>query len=151
MATLIDSRIGSTSSSLMLLRTGAEVSGHIDLCQRFQNENLLSYLSGAKRLVPKMRDLTFYNWAIGMQLRPVETEKTPSDSSTVRYSGKADFRSSANFEVVFEAPSRLFLKHRASSAMIDVSKSGFGDAERCITLITHALLLLCFKWPSFTL
>ena len=41
------------------------MSGHIDLCQRFQNENLLSYLSGAKRLVPKMRDLTFYNWAIG--------------------------------------------------------------------------------------
>ena len=44
------------------------MSGHIDLCQRFQNENLLSYLSGAKRLVPKMRDLTFYNWAIGKLL-----------------------------------------------------------------------------------
>ena len=81
MATLIHSLNGSTSSSLILLRTGAEVSGHIDLCQRFQNENLLSYLSGAKRLVPKMRDLTFYNWAIGRQLRPVEIEKTPSDSS----------------------------------------------------------------------
>ena len=52
-----------------MFRTGAEVSGHIDLSQRFQNENLLSYLSGAKRLVPRMRDLTFYNWAIGMHPR----------------------------------------------------------------------------------
>ena len=108
------------------------MSGHIDLCQRFQNENLLSYLSGTKRLVPKMRDLTFYNWAIGEDdsLREIAIwhyfQNSLFKKSTLN-SGKADFRSSANFEVVFEPPSKLFLRHRASSAMVDVSKSGFGD------------------------
>jgi len=39
-----------------------EISGHIDLAQRMKCENIMPYLNGEKRLLPRRGDLTYYNW-----------------------------------------------------------------------------------------
>ena len=39
-----------------------EISGHIDLAQRMKSENIMPYLNGEKRLLPRRGDLTYYNW-----------------------------------------------------------------------------------------
>ena len=77
-----------------------EVSGHIDLGHRQATEHIVPYLTGEKRLVPKLGDLTFYNW-----------------SGT----GKADFQSSTYFEVQIKGSRKLYLRHRLSGLLLDIS------------------------------
>jgi hypothetical protein len=41
---------------------GQEISGYIDYAHRLKTENFKPYFTGAKRLLPKPSDLSFYNW-----------------------------------------------------------------------------------------
>lgn len=77
-----------------------EISGHIDLDMRMKTENILPYLNGEARLVPKKTDLTFYNWD----------------------RGTASYNSTSNFQVVAELP-RLLLRHTESEASLDITTS----------------------------
>lgn len=80
--------------------TDMEISGHIDLDMRMKTENILPYLNGEARLVPKKTDMTFYNWD----------------------RGTASYNSTSNFQVVAELP-RLLLRHTGSDACLDITTS----------------------------
>ncbi|EGD78332.1 hypothetical protein PTSG_09398 [Salpingoeca rosetta] len=41
---------------------GQEVSGYIDLAERFENDDFHLYFSGRKRFMPRPSDLSYYNW-----------------------------------------------------------------------------------------
>ena len=41
---------------------GVELAGHIDLADRIKTENFNPYLTGEKRLMPRMGDVTFCNF-----------------------------------------------------------------------------------------
>ena len=90
-----------------------EISGHIDLDTRMKTENILPYLNGDKRLVPKKSDLTFYNWD----------------------RGTAAYNSTCNFQVVAELP-KLLLRHLGSEATLDIATSTPGNKEDklCLTM-----------------
>ena len=77
-----------------------EISGHIDLDMRMKTENILPYINGEKRMLPKKTDLTFYNWD----------------------RGTAAYNSTDNFQVVAELP-RLLLRHIGSDATLDITTS----------------------------
>ena len=77
-----------------------EISGHIDLDMRMKTENILPYINGEKRMLPKKSDLTFYNWD----------------------RGTAAYNSTDNFTVVAELP-RLLLRHTGSDATLDITTS----------------------------
>ena len=77
-----------------------EISGHIDLDMRMKTENILPYINGEKRMLPKKSDLTFYNWD----------------------RGTAAYNSTENFTVVAELP-RLLLRHTGSDASLDITTS----------------------------
>lgn len=80
--------------------TDMEISGHIDLDMRMKSENILPYLNGEAKMVPKKSDLTFYNWD----------------------RGTAAYNSTSNFQVVAELP-RLLLRHVGSDATLDIATS----------------------------
>lgn len=45
---------------------GAEVSGHVDLNQRFADDpNFQKYMAGSLQIVPHLGDLTFHQWRKG--------------------------------------------------------------------------------------
>ena len=45
---------------------GMEVSGHVDLNQRFQDDpNFQKYMKGLLPIVPQLGDLTFHQWKKG--------------------------------------------------------------------------------------
>ena len=67
---------------------------------RMKTENILPYLNGEARLVPKKTDLTYYNWD----------------------RGTAAYNSTSNFQVVAELP-RLLLRHVGSDADLDIATS----------------------------
>ena len=46
-----------------------EISGHIDLAQRMKSENIMPYLNGEKRLLPRRGDLTYYNWSVSDKVK----------------------------------------------------------------------------------
>ena len=80
--------------------TEMEISGHIDLDMRMKTENILPYINGEARMVPKKTDLTYYNWD----------------------RGTAAYNSTSNFQVVAELP-RLLLRHTGSDADLDITTS----------------------------
>ena len=84
-----------------------EISGHIDLDMRMKTENILPYINGEKRMLPKKSDLTFYNWD----------------------RGTAAYNSTDNFTVVAELP-RLLLRHTGSDATLDITTSTPGKKSQ---------------------
>ena len=74
-------------------------------------ENILPYLNGEKRMVPKKTDLTYYNWD----------------------RGTAAYNSTANFQVVAELP-RLLLRHTGSDASLDITTSTPGILYNIIAI-----------------
>ena len=46
---------------------GVEVSGHVDLNQRFADDpNFQKYMAGTQQIIPQMGDLTFHHWRKGV-------------------------------------------------------------------------------------
>lgn len=43
----------------------SEISGYIDYAHRLKTENFKVYFEGQKKLLPKMSDLSYYNWHTG--------------------------------------------------------------------------------------
>lgn len=41
---------------------GHEISGYIDLAERFENDDFHAYFGGQKRFMPRPTDLSYYNW-----------------------------------------------------------------------------------------
>ena len=91
-----------------------EISGHIDLDMRMKTENILPYINGEKRMLPKKSDLTFYNWD----------------------RGTAAYNSTDNFTVVAELP-RLLLRHTGSDATLDITTSTPGMDSKKITKVVQ--------------
>ncbi len=88
-----------------------EISGHIDIDARMKTENIMPYLNGEKRLVPRKGDLTYYNWD----------------------RGTAYFSSTPNFDVVAKLPS-LRLRHVNSDAKLDITTSAPGRSTKYLVI-----------------
>jgi len=43
-----------------------EISGYIDYSHRLKTEDFIPYFEGKKRLLPRMTDLSYYNWDTGV-------------------------------------------------------------------------------------
>ena len=103
-----------------------EISGHIDLDMRMKTENILPYINGEKRMLPKKSDLTFYNWD----------------------RGTAAYNSTDNFTVVAELP-RLLLRHTGSDATLDITTStpGKKSQNRTKKFEKNCRFFYCFWAP----
>ena len=44
---------------------GIEISGYIDYAHRLKNEDFTAYFKGEKLFLPKITDLSYYNWNTG--------------------------------------------------------------------------------------
>ena len=91
---------------------------------RMKTENILPYINGEARLVPKKTDLTYYNWD----------------------RGTAAYNSTSNFQVVAELP-RLLLRHVGTDANLDITTSTPGNFKiytvntyRCLADIIYCFL-----------
>ena len=66
---LVDNSVNTLLFIIVKCDKGGELSGHIDLNQRFQEDpNFQKYLKGTQPILPQQGDLTFLNWKKG---RPV--------------------------------------------------------------------------------
>ena len=101
-----------------------EISGHIDLDMRMKTENILPYINGEKRMLPKKSDLTFYNWD----------------------RGTAAYNSTENFTVVAELP-RLLLRHTGSDATLDITTSTPGIDRNRKNHLKHVFLKITQNVP----
>lgn len=80
---------------------GQEVSGYIDLAERFATEDFTLYFSGKKRLIPRSTDLSYYNW------------KTQSSSAGP----------TSNFEIIDNVTPGLLFKNKRDRKVINVDPS----------------------------
>uniref|UniRef100_A0A4W3HHL0 Cilia- and flagella-associated protein 299 n=1 Tax=Callorhinchus milii TaxID=7868 RepID=A0A4W3HHL0_CALMI len=58
-------RVGKMTSVIFIRdynSRGQEISGYIDFAHRLKTEDFEIYFSGKKRLLPRITDLSFYNW-----------------------------------------------------------------------------------------
>lgn len=95
---------------------GQEVSGYIDFAHRLKTENFESYFERKKKLMPKVSDLSFYNW---------ETQTSTSNATP-------------NFQVIADNEAGLLFKNKRDRKVINVDpKSRPGDNSRRIELQTH--------------
>lgn len=76
-----------------------EISGYIDLAQRFQSEDFRPYFDGKKLLLPKNGDLSYYNWKA--------QNPTVSDSR--------------NFRVIANSKAGLLFRNKLDRKDIDVN------------------------------
>ncbi|XP_042637720.1 cilia- and flagella-associated protein 299 [Orycteropus afer afer] len=97
-------------SSVIFIRDrnthGQEVSGYIDYAHRLKTEDFEVYFSGKKRLLPKLTDLSFYNW----------------DSHV------AVWNPSPNYQVITDNPEGLLFKYKRDRKILNVDpKAQPGD------------------------
>lgn len=76
-----------------------EISGYIDLAQRFQTEDFRPYFDGKKLLLPRNGDLSYYNWKA--------QNPTVSDSR--------------NFRVIANSKAGLLFRNKLDRKDIDVN------------------------------
>ncbi|XP_043934642.1 cilia- and flagella-associated protein 299 [Protopterus annectens] len=85
---------------------GQEISGYIDYAHRLKTEDFEPYFSGKKKLLPRLTDLSFYNW---------ETHVSTSNHST-------------NFQVISENAMGLLFKNKRDRKIVNVDpKASPGD------------------------
>eukprot|EP00045_Choanoeca_perplexa_P023202 m.12597 g.12597 ORF g.12597 m.12597 type:complete len:215 (-) comp9993_c0_seq1:69-713(-) len=92
--------------SILFLRSrnsrGQEVSGYIDLAHRFQNDDFGQYFSGARKLMPRATDLSYYNWSTNTSQGGSSTnyQMITDDNFSVAFKNKRDRK------IVYSDPSR---------------------------------------------
>jgi len=79
-------------------RRGQEISGYIDYAHRLKNEDFTLYFTGARRLLPRPSDLSYYNW---------ETQTSTSNPSP-------------NFQVKADNEQGLLFKNKRDRKVINV-------------------------------
>ncbi|XP_015219600.1 cilia- and flagella-associated protein 299 [Lepisosteus oculatus] len=85
---------------------GQEISGYIDYSHRLKTEEFEPYFSGKKRLLPRLTDLSFYNW---------ETHVSTSNPSP-------------NYHVMAENSNGLLFKNKRDRKILNVDpKASPGD------------------------
>lgn len=77
---------------------GQEISGYIDFAHRLKTEDFEPYFLGKKRLLPKLSDLSFYNW---------ETQKSTSNATP-------------NYQVIADNASGLLFKNKRDRKIVNV-------------------------------
>ena len=77
---------------------GQEISGYIDFAHRLKTEDFEPYFTGKKRLLPKLSDLSFYNW---------ETQKSTSNATP-------------NYQVIADNASGLLFKNKRDRKIVNV-------------------------------
>eukprot|EP00762_Andalucia_godoyi_P007339 ANDGO_01536.mRNA.1 hypothetical protein SDRG_02539 len=119
-------RIGKLSTIIFIRDTnpvGQEVSGYVDLTDRFQTDDFTDYFEGRKRFMPKPGDLSYYNWENGM----VSTSDSP------------------NFQVIQTDASGLKFKHKKDRKVVNVDpKESAGDNSRRFMLETEEYVQVVF-------
>ncbi|VDM20762.1 unnamed protein product [Hydatigera taeniaeformis] len=75
---------------------GQEISGYVDYAHRLKNEDFVPYFSGKKKLLPRVGDLSFYNW----ESQHVSSTSTP------------------NYIVIADNPSGLLFKNKRDRKLI---------------------------------
>ena len=93
---IVDNTINSVLFILKRHDNGVEVSGHIDLNQRFVDDpNFQKYLKGVRQINPQQGDLTYHHWTKG------KTLLSNSDNwEIVTESGKAELRNRHSGDLV---------------------------------------------------
>eukprot|EP01135_Chromosphaera_perkinsii_P003993 Nk52_evm6s266 gene=Nk52_evmTU6s266 len=89
-------------TSLIFIRDknskGQEISGYIDYAHRLKSEDFEPYFNRKKRIIPRVSDLSFYNW---------ETQTCTSNSTP-------------NFQVIADNESGLLFKNKRDRKIINV-------------------------------
>jgi len=85
-----------------------EISGYIDLAQRFQAEDFRPYFTGEKRLLPRNGDLSYYNWKA--------QNPTVSDSR--------------NFRVIANSKAGLLFRNKLDRKDIDVNPDLYQNEKK---------------------
>ena len=93
---IVDNTINSVLFIIKKHDNGVEVSGHIDLNQRFADDpNFQKYLKGSRQINPQPGDLTYHHWTKG------KTLLSNSDNwEILTESGKAEIRNKHSGDVV---------------------------------------------------
>ena len=93
---IVDNTINSVLFIIKRHDNGVEVSGHIDLNQRFIDDpNFQKYLKGLRQINPQQGDLTYHHWTKG------KTLLSNSDNwEIVTESGKAELRNRHSGDLV---------------------------------------------------
>ncbi|CAO2639251.1 Cilia- and flagella-associated protein 299 [Lemmus lemmus] len=121
-----DNRNGKVSTVIFIRDKnshGQEVSGYIDYAHRLKSEDFEVYFTGKRRLLPRLTDLSFYNW----------------DSNI------AVCNSSPNYQVITDNPEGLLFKYKRDRKILNVDpKVHPGDNSVRIPIHTelyrHAVL-----------
>jgi len=92
---------------------GQEISGYIDYASRLKNEDFKVYFSGKKRFLPKVSDLSFFNW---------ETQTSASNPTV-------------NYQVVSDSSNGLLFKNKRDRKIVNVDpKSKPGDNSKRVKI-----------------
>eukprot|EP00730_Choanoeca_flexa_P005490 TRINITY_DN11956_c0_g8_i2.p1 TRINITY_DN11956_c0_g8~~TRINITY_DN11956_c0_g8_i2.p1 ORF type:complete len:204 (+),score=30.60 TRINITY_DN11956_c0_g8_i2:33-644(+) len=114
--------------SILFLRAhnskGQEVSGYIDLTHRFQHDDFDQYFSGARRLMPRPNDLSYYNWS----------------------TGTAQGGSSTNYQITTDENLSVAFKNRRDRKIVysDPQRASAGDNSTRTVLKTDDYLQVVF-------
>ncbi|KXJ20692.1 cilia- and flagella-associated protein 299 [Exaiptasia diaphana] len=95
---------------------GQEISGYIDYAHRLKTEDFEPYFSGRRRLLPRVSDLSFYNW---------ETQTATSNPTP-------------NYQVIAENSTGLLFKNKRDRKILNVDPKAPtpGDNSARITIVT---------------
>ena len=129
---IVDNNINSVLFIIKKQDNGVEISGHIDLNQRFADDpNFQKYLKGLRQIIPQQGDLTYHHWTKG------KTLLSNSDNwEILTESGKAEIRNKHSGDVV----SMDILQSYRNPEVVDVSKNkrrGKNDARKSSTSWTE--------------
>ncbi|CAH8458670.1 unnamed protein product [Schistosoma turkestanicum] len=99
---------------------GQEISGYIDYAHRLKTEDFTAYFKEKKKLLPKLGDLSFYNW---------ETQNVVATSSP-------------NYTVITESPNGLLFKNKRDRKILNVDPNAAspGDNSTKIVIKTNKYL-----------
>lgn len=103
---------------------GQEVSAYIDYGHRLRTENCEEYFTGAKRLLPKRSDLSFYNWK----------------THTLFYNNSSTFQVLADNEV------GLLMKHKRDRKVINVDPKALTPGDN-----SNRTVLQCKDYAQVTI
>ena len=129
---IVDNTINSVLFIIKKHDNGVEVSGHIDLNQRFADDpNFQKYLKGSRQINPQPGDLTYHHWTKG------KTLLSNSDNwEILTESGKAEIRNKHSGDVV----SMDILQSSQKPEVVDVLKNkrrGKSDIRKSSTRWTE--------------
>ena len=125
---IVDNTINSVLFIIKRQDNGVEVSGHIDLNQRFVDDpNFQKYLKGSRQINPQPGDLTYHHWTKGRTLL------SNSDNwEILTESGKAEIRNKHSGDLV-----SMDILQSSQRPELGVRKRGKGDTRKTSTRWTE--------------